>query len=346
MYEHLLHNLLRSMEAVKRHIAFSSIVRELIGTKSLACTNAARSCFNIGSLYEKYPDLTDWKIIDHCSSVTQIYASFERFVHELLAAYLGFIESNFSYKDLEKKFRDEHRRRLGHILVDLDKERYKGLSLESIISDLANAIEGKPTYRLLPEAMLIHDQNLRMSELTMIFDRCGVANVSAWVSKHRAIKRFFLDQSRQSDTAEAELKQLVQYRNDSAHGGTDVDSVVGPDVLIEYADFISALSMCLVECVQNSCLIKYESLGKAHLSGSITEKYSDNRVVAIVGKQKFSVGDSIYLSGELYCFRAMITSIMSDNAKIETITILEDKELGFGFDVEPQKRAKMYKIDL
>lgn len=81
----------------------------------------------------------DWKVIDHCSAVTRLYAIYEQFVHELIRAFLSFLESSVAYPQLDAPLRAEHRRMLGQVLINLDRERYQSLNFESIIGDLKEA---------------------------------------------------------------------------------------------------------------------------------------------------------------------------------------------------------------
>jgi hypothetical protein len=235
---------------------------------------------------------------------------------------------------------------LGQILLSLDQARYGSLSFESIIGDLAEAFSASGKYRLLPEAMLAHDQNLRMQQLSELFNRCGIQRVSDWVGKHRALKAFFGDQPRQSDRADAELKQLVDYRNDAAHGGMEIDSVLGHDVLMEYADFLSAVFVALSECTQWSVIQRSIDYKKTRLVGKVNEVFSRNIVVAIVENSSFSVGDTIYLRGENYCYKSKILSLRVENVDVQSQIALSPIELGLRFDVEPRMAAEMYYFDL
>jgi len=70
-----------------------------------------------------------------------------------------------------------------------------------------------------------------MAELKRLFGHCGLLEIESWVAKHSAIKDFFRLSHVFSETAESELKQIVEYRNEAAHG--EVDQVLGTDVLIE-----------------------------------------------------------------------------------------------------------------
>lgn len=341
MYEPFVERLARNIASIKKHVGLSSLVRSMISDHSMGCSNAAGLCFDVGAIYNSSPDPTDWKIIDHCSVVTRLYAVFEKFVEDILGAHLQFLEANVAYDQLDEKFRSHHRRSIGQMLMDLDKDRYKDVvTFDSILTDIGGIFRGE-RYRLLPQAMLSHDQNLRMKDLIALFDRCGIPKLSEWTTRHRAIKKFFRE-GRQSDRVDAELDQLVQYRNEAAHGGTGVTDVLGTEILIEYADFIEALCLALAECIQRNCILKAEELGKTRKIGVITEVYSERRVVAIVGKGTFKVKDRPYLCGEAYCYRATIESIHQDSHPLPSITLLNDTEMGFAFDVNPMKMAAIY----
>src|SRR5260370_10650497 len=132
MYDLLLERSQRSVDAVRRHIDSSNAIRSLIAQRQIRCANAA-SCFDLSPFYERTPNSTDWRIIDHCSAVTRLYSIYEQFVHELLGAFLTFLENSVSYPDLEAELRAEHRRSLGQILVNMDPQRYRNLQFESII---------------------------------------------------------------------------------------------------------------------------------------------------------------------------------------------------------------------
>jgi hypothetical protein len=261
MYEPFVERLARNITSIKKHIELSGLVRSMISDRSMGCSNASGLCFDLGAIYASSPDPTDWKVIDHCSVVTRLYAVFEKFVEEILGAHLQFLEANVAYDQLDEKFRAHHRKSIGQMLMDLDKDRYKdSVTFDSILNDIGGMFRGE-RYRLLPQAMLSHDQNLRMKDVIALFERCGIPKLSEWTNRHRAIRNFFKG-GRQSDKADAELDQLVQYRNEAAHGGIEVTDVLGSDILIEYADFIEVLCSALAECVQRNCIAKAEELAR------------------------------------------------------------------------------------
>ncbi|MEH2557630.1 hypothetical protein V1286_005159 [Bradyrhizobium algeriense] len=341
MYEILAERVRQNIESVKKHISFSANVRMMVNNKALRCNNAAGLCFDVGLLYQSAPTSIEWRIIDHCSAITRLYGVYEKFVEDLLTAHLQFIERNVAYTDLDDKFQTQHRRAVGQILIDLDRERYKStIRFESVLDDIKNIFNGG-TYRLLPEALLSHDQNLRMSELTTLFEKCGIPKVKEWIDGHRAIRRF-LAENGQEDKAESKLGQLVQYRNDAAHGGIEVDDLLGTEALLEFANFVESLCAALTECVQWACLRKVRELGRIDRAGVIKERFSNGAVVAVVQENTFDLGASFYLVGEAFCYPAKICSIQDQGVSMASITVLDPKEIGFKFDIDPPRKADMY----
>ena len=328
MYDALLQNSLRSIDAVRRHLLSSDGFRALVAQTQLKCAGDKKPCFDLSAIQSNVPTATDWKIIDHCAAVTRLYAIYEQFVHELLAEFLAFLESNVPYSGLDQGLRKEHRRTLGIVLSNMDRDKYKSLSFDAVIADVAGAFSDGGRYRLLPEAMLSHDQNLRLGELQILFSRCGIVGVSDWLQKHRVVKEYFSKVARQSDKVEAELGDFINYRNDAAHGGVNVDSVLGVNSLVEYADFLTALLVALTECVSAAVIDKAVQFEKLHQAGVVKENFSKNIVVAIVENCTLKVDDTVYLKGEGFCYSAKLLSLQKDDVDIESFTALKPAELG------------------
>lgn len=110
MFDALLEQSLKGLDAVKRHIEWSDFIRSLLAKQQIVCGNASAPCFDVNAIYSIAPANSEWRIIDHCSAVTRLYAIYERFVHELLREFLAFLEQNVPYSKLDLTFRTEHQR--------------------------------------------------------------------------------------------------------------------------------------------------------------------------------------------------------------------------------------------
>jgi hypothetical protein len=122
-------------------------------------------------------------------------------------------------------------------------------------------------------------------------------------------------------------------------------TMLGPEILIEFAEFLAALFVALAECAQWSLIQKSLDYKKTRLAGVINEVYSKNIVVANVENATFTVGDLVYLRGDNYCYSAKIMSLQENDVDVATRTVLSPVELGLRFDSEPRKAAEIYYVN-
>jgi hypothetical protein len=197
-------------------------------------------------------------------------------------------------------------------------------------------------YQIQPEAMLRAEQNLRMAELKRLFGHCGLLEIESWVAKHSAIKDFFSAQSRLSETAESELKQIVEYRNEAAHG--EVDQVLGTDVLIEVTEFFEALLRSITDFVQYDTLRRAKKLGKAQVLGVISERLHDDVVVAKIANSSLKIGDIVYIYGRNLTMIGEIKSIQLNDVSHDAADITDEREVGLRLGVRASKGCELLRF--
>lgn len=335
MHTALLDRSIEALGAVRRHVSFSANLRNQVAAPSFGCKADGEKCFDIGQLLGSAADATNWRIIDHCAAVTRTYALFESFVQQILREYLAFLAGAYSLSALGPDFKAKYTRGIGQILLDQDKLRYHNLDLATVVSAASDALANKSGYQLQPEALLRAEQNLRMGELQRLFGQCGLSGIESWITSHRAVKEFFATQSRLSETAASELKQIVEYRNEAAHG--DVDDVLGAEVLVEFTYFFDALCRSILDLIQYDTLRRAKEIGRAIVFGVISERFQDDIVVAKVTNATLSVGDGFYVFSKGLTMIAEVKSIKLNNADMQTITIAKETEVGLRIGV----RAKV-----
>jgi hypothetical protein len=331
MHTALLDRSIEAISAVRKHISFSANLRNLTGAPSVDC-----------EILNDAPDATNWKVIDHCSAVTRVYALFESFVLQVLREYLAFLSSAYTLNELGAEFRSKYTRGIGQILLDQDKQRYQRLDIGSVLSAANDAIAGRSGYQLQPEALLRAEQNLRMPELQRLFSQCGLTGLEPWIISHTAIKAFFAEESRLSQTPASELKQIVEYRNEAAHG--EVDDVLGADVLIEFTHFFEALCQSIVDFIQYDTLRRAKDIGRASVVGIISERFSEDVVVAKVTNATLSVDDGLYIFGKGLTMIAEVKSIRINNADVQTVAITNETEVGLKIGVRARVGCELIRL--
>jgi len=342
MHNALLERSVEALGAVRAHVSFSANLRQHISSAGFGCKAEGEKCFDAGRFFEDAADATSWRIIDHCAAVTRTYALFESFVLQVLREYLTFLSSSYKLSELGDDFKTKYTRGIGQILLDQDKQRFRSLNVASVIGAASDAIADKMGYQIQPEAFLRTEQNLRMSELQRLFAKCGLSGIEPWITSHPAIEGFFALESRLSQTAGSELKQIVDYRNEAAHG--DVDEVLGHEVLIEFTHFFEALCRSIVDFIQYDTLRRAKDLGRASVVGFISERFRDDIVVAKINHTTLSVGDDLYVFGKGLTTVAVVKSMQLAGTDVQTVTAGEETEVGLRLGVRSKVGCELIRF--
>lgn len=343
MYSPLLERTSKSIDALRRHLGTSDALRSAIHEGAFSCKKEA-SCFPRELLLaSSAPDRVEWRIIDHCATVTRIYAIYEQFAHEMIREHLALLQRFAKFDRLPEEVQNGYRRGLSIILEKKDGPRYGHLNLQGLIEQYSLALTAK-SYSLEPLAMLIHEQNLRLPELGRIFANSGIPKMESWVEKNRSIRNFFEAGSRIGATAEGELSELIKYRNDAAHGSINVDDLLGLDFLYEFCDFTQALCSALAERVQLVGLEFLLTNGAASDHGKVTELFMDGRVVIANTSGTWAVGDKVYVCGDDYCWEREVTSLQLDDENIDGLSLTITSELGIGLSAPAKKNCRLVSL--
>lgn len=346
MFDNLLEIVNVNINSIRAIIQTNDRLRKIVEDRRV---NIQRPKDNqdIIELLKGVPNQKEWELYEHCAVVTRLYAIYERFVEELISTWLQYLPQLVeNYLELDDKIQNTHREGVGRILLEFKKDRFKDLSENQVIRGLFYGTTNQnKNYQLLPEAFLLHDQNLRKDILEKLFADAGISATWKWVMNHRKVKHFVEEIRGNQNTAEGELNQLISYRNEAAHGV--VDEILGTQELLDLGDFIKALCQALAELVNYQIIQKQTFTGKAKEIGKITRWFDRKKVVrAKINNSNLSIGTSIFLVSETssYCRLAKIESIKINETSQESIEITSETEVGLKFDIDAKKGLKIYII--
>ena len=296
-------------------------------------------------LQKDLPKTKEWRIYDHCSSVTKLYAIYENFVENLITDWLRLLPGIvLNYDDLEKEICNTHSYGVGRLLREKDKKRYKHLSIQKIISGLYLGINQAEKYELLPEAFLFHEQNLRKNILEELLLNAGISNSWTWINRHKSTKLFIEEIRGGQNTLEGELKQLISYRNDAAHGVL-IDEFLGFDALLELCDFVDSICQSLADLFTSKVIQKKEINSQARKIGKITEWLNEPQAgIATIADASLAINSNLFLVNEniAYCQSAIIQSIQIEGESVTEVEATEEREVGLKFDINANKGLDLY----
>jgi hypothetical protein len=347
MFDELLKTANLNIATVRRMIQTNDKLRGIVFGKDSLIRQKLNDNQEFTEFLEVVPNEIEWSVYDHCAVVTRLYAIYERFVKDLITDWLVLLPNLVShYSDLPDKIKNTHREGSVRLLLDLKKSRFKNLSEEKVIRGLLYGLAGNETYELIPDAFLLHEQNLRKDVLDKLFAEAGIENAWKWVINHRDIKNFVEEIRGGQNTAEGELNQLVAYRNEAAHGA--VDQILGTQELLDMGDFVENLCQALVELVTYQVILKQTVIGQAREIGTIRHWLDDQKVArAKIKAVTLSVGETIFLVKETssYCLLATIESIRDDEIAKEQVEITTEKDVHLKFDCDAKRGLSLYVME-
>lgn len=190
---------------------------------------------------------------DYAAFAVAIYASFEKFIENLVAAYARLEARRVQYAALPPKLVKKHLSRTAEILARgrLGEGRYTGLRDLDVVKNLFECLNGVTPYTLNEAAVVAHDLNLRAGEIDTLFAAVGIEQVCERVRRADALLEWYcatkeLDAPPQdvvpAAIVEERLKDIVERRNQVAHRGGNPVDLLGADEMSEALGFLEAFS--------------------------------------------------------------------------------------------------------
>jgi len=351
MFDELLKKVSVNISSVHKIIQTNDRLRGIVFRDDTATQQESEENTQLTQLREDIPSEREWRVYDHCAAVTRLYAIYEGFVEELITNWVQVLPEMFPlYSDLKDEIRDTHQIGVGKLLLELKKKknRFQHLSVEKVVRGLLRAVTDEETYELVSDAFLLHEGNLRKKAIEQLFSGAGIPNTWVWVDNHRAIKYFVENVRARENTAEGELEQLVEYRNEAAHRAI-IDEILGEAELLDLCNFVEALCKSLAELVTSKIIERQILIGKAKEIGNIRQWLDNIRVArARVKEIKLSVGTKLFLRKESssYCCLATIESIKIDEITKNEVEITEERDVHLQLDIfDAKKGLSLYIIE-
>jgi len=170
--------------------------------------------------------------LDYAAFIIALYAVLEKFVDDLAWSHTELESSRNKYSELCAKLQSKHLRQSAELLGRgrLGEGRYTGVSEADVVENLHACLSGRNPYRLNRHAVVHHDYNLRSQVVQDVFGSLGVENINGHACRIQTMIDWFCASEgnesssveRVPDTVvELRLKDLVDRRNQIAHGGRE-----------------------------------------------------------------------------------------------------------------------------
>lgn len=288
---------------------------------------------------------------DYAAFAVALYASFEKFVENLVTAYVRLESRRVRYSALPPKLTEKHltgtaellwrRRRLG-------EGRYVGLSELGVLKNLVECLSDSTPYTLNEVVVTAHDANLRAGEVDALFAAVGIEKICERARRADAVVAWYcaahgLDVAPQDGVKltviEERLKDIVERRNQVAHRGRNPDELPGVEAMSDAIAFVEGLSTSIFGLVVGVYLEAHHAAPGNRVE--LTLRQGDgpfkNRTIVVVEKpaQRLFVGQPVFVLMESTGARwGRIQSLKIDDTELNSIdpSIPAPNGVGLGLD--------------
>ncbi|HEY3325104.1 MAG TPA: MAE_28990/MAE_18760 family HEPN-like nuclease [Planctomycetota bacterium] len=344
---------------------FDEIEKELNELRDLV-----RSITPVNSVLEEHKDslvrqyMTIRRRFDYAAFAVALYASFEKFIENLVAAYVRLEARRVEYADLPPKLVKKHLSRTAEILSRgrLGEGRYAGIRELDVVKNLFECLNGVTPYTLNEAAVVAHDLNLRRGEIDTLFAAVGIDNVCDRVCRADALLDWYctakdLNAPPQDGvpvtTIEERLKDIVERRNQVAHRGGNPDDLLGSDKMSDAVGFIEALSKSVFSIAVGRYLHDHHAAPGQGIQ--LQQRQDDgpykNGTVVVVEKpaQRLFVGQPVFVLIEATGARwGRIQSMKVDDTDVRAVEpgTAAANGVGIALDFKCPRGATLFAIDV
>lgn len=283
------------------------------------------------SLVRQY--VTIRRRFDYAAFAVALYAAFEKFIENLVAAYVRLETRRVRYADLPPKLVKKHLSRTAEILSRgrLGEGRYASLNELDVVKNLFECLNGMTPYTLNDVAVVAHDLNLRPSEIDTLFAAVGIEQVCERVRRADALLEWYcaskgLAQAPQDGAPSATIVQriedVVERRNQVAHRGGNPVDLLGTDEMADTIGFIEAFSKSVFAMVVAKYLVDHHRTPDRGIPLQLREGPLQNGKVVVVEKpiHRLFVGQPVFVAVDSQGARwGRIQSLMVDGAIVAAV---------------------------
>jgi hypothetical protein len=296
------------------------------------------------SLVERY--VTIRRRFDYAAFVVALYATFEKFIENLVASYARLEALRVQYADLPPRLVKKHLFRTAELLSRgrLGEGRYAGLRELEVVKNLFECLNGANPYTLNEAAVVAHDANLRAEEINVLFAAVGIDQVCDRARQADALLDWYCSAKEltappqdgvPTAAVEERLKDIFERRNQVVHRGGNPDDLLGADEMSDAIGFIDAFSKSVFTVTVGRYLEGRHTMAvhRVQLQQRQDDGPYKNGTVVIVEKpaQRLLVGQPLFVIVEATGARwGRIQSLMVDDAHVEAVEPEDSAANGIG----------------
>lgn len=268
-------------------------------------------------------NITEERVFTYRSNIISLYGAFEHFLESVIREYIQSVHIYLeSFNDWGEKVTNNYIDLWKKLHGKLSYPKFNTITSNSMVENLYDVILNNKS-KLMPECYLQNGGNYKSTIISNMFNDIGIDDINANLYKYDPLKTYLLDKypssqkldvSKKKELYFQKLDDLVERRNEIAHGSTSTDLIdndMFADMLLYISCYAKSLNSFLTDKIyekqwksNNNTTIKIDKV--FHHNGNVALLHIESTNV----NHMVSVGDKLlvnYKDGG--CSRFFITEI-------------------------------------
>lgn len=337
-----LENFKRELNQIKEYFKHIQYVNDVVDYAILETDNEQiKSLLN--RLKDHYSNFAnDKKTFEYKASIISLYGLLEKYVEIWIKEYLDSLSTVVpEYNQINKKIRDNHFElslKLINTITSRESAKYEHLTKETVLKRLNECIVNPSNYQINTEAFVILSGNLKHDKIVELFNKLGLNLNNELLKNEELNNQIGLTKEKISGTEKNivynKINDLVEMRNQIAHGSETVDQIKNISELEPYIQFLEKYCQAVFQSLFQQ-LIKQESIHTFQKIEKVIKIFNDKILTFEIENYTIKVEDMLIIeTTEGRFYKKPILTIELDDQSYPELAVIEKTNIGIS--VEPK----------
>ena len=295
---------------------------------------------------------TDKRIFEYKASIISLYGLLEKYVELWIKEYLDSLSNVVpEYNKIDQKIRDNHFElslKLINTITTRETAKYQHLTKEEVLKKLNDCIVNPSKYQINTDAFVLLSGNLKHNKIVELFNKLNLDLNDELLKNEELKNEIGLNQNTisriEKDILYNKINDLVERRNQIAHGSEEVDDILSISELEPYIQFLEKYCQAIFQTLFEQ-VIKNESIHTFQKVENVIKIFGNKVLAFAIENYTIKVGDMLIIqTKEGRFYKKPILTIELNNQREPEFTITEKTKIAVSVDYKIKDNHTFYII--
>ncbi|HEX8574754.1 MAG TPA: MAE_28990/MAE_18760 family HEPN-like nuclease [Flavobacterium sp.] len=285
---------------------------------------------------------TDKRIFEYKASIISLYGLLEKYVEIWIKEYLDSLSKVVpEYNQVDEKIRINHFElslKLINTIITRESVKYQHITKEEVLNKLNECIVNPSNYQINTEAFVLLSGNLKHNKIVEIFNKLSLDLNDELLKNEELNNEIGLTPERIStigkDILYNKINDLVERRNQIAHGSENVEAIKSISELEPYIQFLEKYCQAIFQALFEQ-FIKQESIHTFQKIEKVIKVFNDEILAFEIENYTIKIKEMLIIeTKEGRFYKKPILTIQLDNQSYLELPVIEKTNIGIS--VEPK----------